>query len=71
MPTTSGGHIIFNGEEILLGSSRFAELMPITNAMLREIQIGDDITNVTTALAAAVMKLELELRSLRSETDPN
>ena len=71
MPTTSGGHIIFNGEEIPLGSSRYAELMPITNAMLREIQIDDDITNVTTALAAAVMKLELELRSLRSETDPN
>lgn len=69
MPAFSGGRIIVDGEEIPVGSSRFAELMPITDAMIREIQVDDDVANVVSALATAVMKVELELRDLRADAD--
>lgn len=72
MSVSSGGHIVFNGEQIPIGTSRFAELMPITDIMIKEIQVDDDIASVSTAIATAVMKLELELRELqdtRRDTD--
>ena len=70
MPAFSGGHIIVDGEEIPVGSSRFSELMLITDATIREIQVDNDIANVMSALATAVMKLEFELRDLRADADP-
>lgn len=69
MGVESGGSIIVNGEEIPVGSARFAEILPINSEMLIEVQADDDIGNVVTALATATMKLELELRNLRDDVE--
>jgi hypothetical protein len=69
MGVQSGGSIFVNGEEIPVGSARFAEVMPIASSMLMEMQADDDIANVVTALTTAVMKLETELQGLRNLGD--
>lgn len=69
MPIVSGGYIVVDGREIAVGSPEFAELMPITNAMIMEVQLDDDIASVTTAFGMVVMKMEVELRNLRERLE--
>lgn len=69
MGIETGGHIVVDGREVAVGSPEFAELMPITNAMIMEVQVDDDIAAVTTAFAMVVMKMEVELSNLRERLD--
>lgn len=62
-----GGHIFNDGRKIDVGSPEFNELMPITTDVIKRIQANDDISEVASVLAMAVLKLEVELNNLRDE----